>query len=118
MTLKRLWKSALFLLIGSLTCGYLGIFNIIPDQFNPPTFFLFWILCTSLFCISSLLTIQFFGWDKLIDKVLLISFLTFIGFFSSSPIGLMTVCGLPVLAPFFVLFILLLIGSSKKAAES
>jgi len=96
--------------------GSLAIF-IIGKIGNPVLILLFWLLCTTLFCVSSLFTVKFYAIEKAIDKILIVSFLTFIGFFCASSIGLMTILGLPVLVPFFVFIIVLLIGSRKKATQ-
>jgi hypothetical protein len=78
---------------------------------------LFWCLCTSLFCISSLFLIKFFSIEKSIDRVLIITVLTFVGFFSSCPFVLLSFLGIPVLVLFFVFILVFLIATTKKTIQ-
>src|SRR5215213_2606490 len=100
MTRDRFWSLTLFLLSGSLLTGRLAIFTN-GGNGNHGWFLLFWLFCTSLFCTSGFLLAKSLQLQKLFI-ILLVTFLTFLGFVSSSPIGLMSLLGLPVLIPFAI----------------
>ncbi len=113
MTLTQLWSLALVLLIGSLVSGYFAIFTN-GGNGNSVLYLLFWLLCTILFSIGDLLSAKFFSIGK-VHNILLITFLTFVGFVFSSPIGLMTVLGLAIIVGFFAYTLILLIMVKTKA---
>ena len=112
MTIDRLWRLSLFFLFGSFISGRFAIFTN-GGNGNGRWYLLFWFLCTNLFLAS--------GWMlakslQLPEKftILLVGFLTFVGFVSSSPLGLMTLLGLPVLIPFGVFVVILLLIVKAK----
>jgi hypothetical protein len=74
---------------------------------------LFWLLCTSLFFIGGLLSAKFFNIAK-VTSILLVSFLTFVGFVLSSPVGLMSFYALMIIVGFSAYVLILLIAGITK----
>lgn len=114
MTIDKLWTITLSLLIASFITGRFAIFTN-GGNGNLGWYLLLWLFCTILFCTSGLLLARLLRLQK-IYTVLLVAFLTLLGFVSSSVIGLMSLLGLPVLIPFSAFVIILLIVVKAKEA--
>jgi hypothetical protein len=113
MTIDRLWTLTLLLLVASLVTGRFAIFTN-GGNGNLGWYLLLWLFCTSLFCTSGLLLAKLLRLQK-VFTILLVAFLTLLGFVSSSVIGLMSLLGLPVLIPFSAFVVILLIVVKAKA---
>jgi hypothetical protein len=107
MTIDRLWNLTLIFLISGFIIGRFAIFTN-SGRGNKIWFLLFWLFCTSLFFTSGWLLAKSLQIRKAFT-VLLVAFLTIIGFVSSNVIGLMTLLGLPILIPFSMFVIILLL---------
>ena len=116
MTAEKLWKSTVLLPVACLITGRFAIFTN-GGNGNIVWYLLFWLFGTGLFFTSGLLLAKTFQLQNRFTFVLVV-FLTLFGFVGSSPIGLMTLIGLPVLLPFAVfVIVLLLIIKAVKAKE-
>jgi hypothetical protein len=107
MKTDKIWMATLNLLLICLITYRLAVFS---DDGSGNSFLyqLFWIACTGMFFTSSLLLAKLLKLQNLC-KYSLVAFLTFLGCFSSSLLGLMSIFGLTVLIPYFVFVGVLLI---------
>lgn len=114
MTVDKLWKLSFLLLFASFTCGRFAIFTN-GGNGNANWYLSFWFFSTNLFFTSGLLLAKYLRFQKPFT-LLLTTFFTVLGLISSSPLGLMTLLGLPILVPFgvFVIIELLVVKAHSK----
>ncbi|NJM53501.1 MAG: hypothetical protein HC846_09015 [Blastocatellia bacterium] len=115
MTIDKLWKLTLILLILSLITGRFAIFTN-GGNGNSVWYLLLWLFCTSLFYTASLLLAEVIKLPRN-QAIILAGVFTLLGFISSSAIGLMSIIGLPVLILFTLFVVCLLIMVKAKSSS-
>jgi hypothetical protein len=115
MTKNKIWNLSLLLLIACFVTGRYAIFTN-GGNGNGRWYLLFWLFCTSLFLTSGWLLAKSLQLQYPFN-IALIVFLTFLGFISSSVVGLMGFLGLPVLVPYSVFVVILLFVVKVKASK-
>jgi hypothetical protein len=112
MTKNKIWNLSLLLLSACFVTGRFAIFTN-GGNGNGKWYLMFWLFCTSLFLTSGWLLAKSLQLRNNFMSLLIV-FMTLTGFVSSSPIGLMSLLGLPVLIPFSIFVIILLLVVKAK----
>jgi hypothetical protein len=120
MNIKKLLFTNLTLLLLAIILFYLAFFYFGGTNQHRFWYLLFWIASTLLFITTTKIIIynapKFFKTKLRI--MLFYSLVGFIGFFSSSPSGLIGIFGLPILVPSYIISVLVMLWTLLRRKKS